>query len=280
MEVELVRATRGMEGSSNGLITFKVKIPLYIWVELLTHRRAVRNASSARAMSTTRYVDMGHYTPSTFYQKGNGMQATDNPIKHQWLARLIWHTSFMLDVWAAKALEYLGVAKEQRNRVIAPYKYIAGMVTMTEGGWEHFLSLRTAPNADKAMQELAQHIKDKIGDLYCSNPNLINQWVYDDWHIPYDPGREAGDFKTRAKIAAARISRLSYNRIEGKDDIKSAEKLITDQHLSPLEHIAVFKMRPKLSALFCKKEDSYHRGVFVDSWQGGYGWETFRSVYE
>ncbi len=289
MQVELLKATRGVKGSTNGLITFRIEVPIYIWTEILTHRRASRNASSARAMSTDRYVDMGHYSPPIFYQKGSGMKSADKPIKYQWLARLIWNTSFTLDVWAAKALEQLGVAKEQRNRVIAPMKYIAGIVTMTENGWKHFLSLRTAPNADKAMQELAHSIKSKISAIGEPNSNYVLKWNYSDWHIPYDPGNAAGGIHDRCMIAAAKISRLSYNRIEGKDDRKSAQRLLEDKHLSPFEHIAHFELNPGLSALFCKENDAWSIPEYVTDddfnysgyeWLFGYGWKTYRGMNE
>ncbi len=278
MKIELIKATRGFENTENGLITFRLEVPLYIWTEILTHRTAVRNASSARAMSTDRYTGMGHYTPETFYTKGNGMQASDTPIKHQWLARLIWNTSFTLDVWAAKALEKLDVCKEQRNRVIAPYKYIAGMVTMTEYGWKHFLFLRTAKNADKAMQWAANSIKSKIGTIGEPQSNYATKWVYSPYHIPYDPGIEFGDYQTRAMIAAARISRLSYNRLDGKDDLQSAQRLLKDMHLSPFEHIAEYKRVPNLSAVFCKEGDAHI--INNEDWQYGYGWNTYRNTVE
>lgn len=279
MKVDLIKATRGVAGSQNGLITFRIECPIYCWTELLTHRRLSRNASSARAMGTTRYLSMGNYVPDTFYSGGKGMQSSDTPIKYQWLAKFLWNNAFKSASFYTRLLEKLGVAKEQRNRLIPPTKIIAGIVTGTEDGWKHFLSLRNNPNADKAMQELAVEIDWIIRKLDYDS----NNWTYSDWHIPYSP--DDGDFEHRAKVAAARIARVSYNRPpNGKDDLALANQLLKDKHLSPFEHIAVFVRDPGLSALCCKPEDTLHTGIAIPAhkygWLSGWGWRTYRSMVE
>jgi hypothetical protein len=281
VKVELVKATRGSAGSHNGLITFRIEVPIFVWVELLTHRRFSRNASSARAMGTTRYLDMGNYVPDTFYSGGKGMQSSDTPIKYQWLARFLWNNAFKSASFYTRMLEKLGVAKEQRNRLIPPTKYLAAIVTGTEGGWKHFLSLRNNPKADKAMQFLAEVADSNIKSLNLGNGS--NRWIYSDWHIPYDPME--GDFQHRAKVASARIARVSYNRPpNGKDDLTLANQLLKDKHLSPMEHIAVFVKSPGLSALCCKPEDTIQAGVGIPAskygWLDSWGWRTYRSMVE
>lgn len=283
MKVELVKATRGLRDTRNGLITFRIEVPLFVWTEVLTHRRFSRNASSARAMSTNRYLDMGNYTPETFYSGGKGMQSSNTPIKQQWLARLMWNSAFMSASFYTRVLERLGVAKEQRNRLIPPSKYVAAIVTGTEDAWRHFLMLRNNSSADKAMQYLARHVEKNIHDLNNPDVSSSRHWNYNDWHIPYDPME--GDFKQRAKIASARIARVSFNRPpNSKTDMELADSLLRDKHLSPMEHIAVFVKSPGLSALCCKPKDTVQSGIAISThkygWLDSWGWQTYRSMVE
>lgn len=278
MEVKLLKATRAHRNARNGLITIQYRVSSYVHTELLTHRRASRNASSARAQQTKDHVALGYYTPPVFYKSGKGMQASDEPIKYQTLARLIWHTSYALDVLAAKLLEKLDVCKEQRNRVIAPYKYIKGIVTMTEHGWDYFLSLRNTQHADKAMQHFALLVKARIDEL-----NHKGLWDYSDIHIPFD-GRE-DNLDERVKTAAAKIARVSYAKEAGKNDLRLADRLIRDRHMSPFDHICFFRLKPELSAVFCSSHDAYIEGLALpyaarDRWMYGYGWEPARYQYE
>ncbi len=280
MDARIVLATRGITDSTNGLITFKIQCSRYLWMELLTHRRASRNASSHRAMSTKRTLDLDNYIPAVFYKTASGMQSSDEPIRHQRIAKFICRLHWKLSAMAATMLEKLDVSKEQRNRLLPTSANIIGLVTMTEDGWKHFLTLRYSPTADKAMQLLAIYIATEIERLKLS-PDL---WLYSDQHIPFDPGIQY-DFDTRCLIAAARIARISYNaHPKGKKDLELAKQLLKDKHLSPFEHICVFTYKPELSALFCKKEDAYIKGVAYPvqkyGWMAGWGWQTYRSIKE
>lgn len=256
INVELILATRGDEKSSNGIITFVIDVPYYVWVEILTHRRFARNASSARAQKTNRHIDMGYYIPDVFYKQGDGMRSSDDGIEQQEVAKNIY-----LDVWeysiqAARKLSELGVAKEQSNRVISPIKMIRGIITGTEDGYKHFLKLRNNKNADKAMQIFARQISEKVDGI---------TWKISKNHVPFNDGKS-----TYGEVAA-RIARISYGNPQfGKTDKELGEKLIKDGHWSPMESIAFWTLLPKSSALCCKPEDLHF----------GFGWQTYRAILE
>lgn len=282
INAELVLATRGLTNSTNGLITFRVNVPLFIWTEILTHKRFARNASSARAMSTSRYVDMGHYTPETFYSQGKGMQSSNTPIKYQKIARALWGMGWHTSTLFAALLDKLGVAKEQRNRLVNPTKFVTGLVTGTEDAWKEFLKLRNHHAADKAMQFTAQVISSKIAML--NNQCAAHTWRYSDEHIPYCDYTLKSN-QERIKVAAARIARVSYNRPpNGKNDFELADSLLKERHYSPFEHIAFYVRDPGLSAIFSKPTDSHTSGIAIPDnkygWLWGWGWKSARVIEE
>lgn len=298
IKVELLKATRPLSRVKKGLISFQIEYPLYLHTELLTHRRFARNASSARAMSTERYVDMGYYTPKTFYKQGSGMQSSNEPIKQQWLANLIWHTTTKLTQLGSKQLERLGVAKEQRNRLVAPNKIVRGIVTGTEDAWQSFLKLRNHHTADKAMQELAAQINSHIyrleywktdyvlpsgtimvaesipasGYIIIDMPKTyIDNWTYSDYHFPFEGTIES---------VVAQVARVSYARTKGKDDKALYNALWKDGHLSPFEHVAYWTEDPKASCFTTKPSIEIIRDTSNDDYDRDYGWESLRARLE
>ena len=250
IEVRLIRHTLPVHNAplfdifSTGLFTFEVDIPLYIWTELLTHRRLSRNASSARAMGTKRYADMGYYLPDKWYSQGVGMAAGDEVTDERTIrmCKDTYHGMCFDAEYNASLLSRSGIAKEQANRVIPPLKMIRGIVTGTESAWQAFLRLRKHPSADQAMQKLAHHIS---GLMEQSVPVSSHK------HTPYD------DNDATVEQAIARIARVSYARSSGKDDEALYETLLTGGHASPFEHWATWTHNPKLNNFCCMPDDVY-----------------------
>ena len=235
------------------LISVQIECPLYVWTEVLTHRRFARNASSARAMGTERYISMGYYTPQVFYkQQQSGMQSTNEPVKYQRLARFIWNTVTKATHIGANLLERLEVTKEQRNRLVSPNKNIRAIVTGTEPSWQWFFYLRNSPHADKAMQDLAHSIVENLEKA---------ETTFSTIHMPYNGSVTEN---------VARSARVSYNRTKGKNDEELVTMLKNDRHLSPFEHVAYWDFNPISSCYTCKPEDFYN----------GYGWESERARLE
>jgi len=265
--VKLVRYTVPFEGSDKGLLTFEIEVPLFLWTELLTHRRFSRNASSARAMGTKRYSDMGYYLPETWYSQGTGMQAgqavEDTRIID--VCQGIYADTFTDTENDAQLLSRLGIAKEQVNRIIPPIKMIRGIVTGTYAGWQAFLTLRNHPSADTAMQLFALQVKDAIEH---TNPVVSLE------HMPYVD--ETGNIVS----AIARIARVSYARSSGKDDHALYTSLLEGNHMSPFEHLATWVSDPKMSNFTCVYDDvamldkMYLRDYFFK--QNYQGWEPLR----
>lgn len=277
-DLKIITATRPpYPKARNGLITVQVSIARDIWTEALTHRLAARNASSRRAMSGSRIVNNhGAWMPSVFYGRVRGMGDDDTPLDHwkQERARAIWEETINYVELRILELEGLGVSKQYANRLLTGAHITNGVITMTEGGWAYFLSLRNHADADRAMRELfaepladaisALDFRERVGDSLAGA-----EWEQSEYHLPFWPGELEGlSFDEKRLIACARIARVSYGEVRAaKDDLDLADRLVARRHASPFEHLAQFKKRARLSALNCLPADRYK----------GMAWETYRA---
>jgi hypothetical protein len=267
---------------SKGLATFVVEVPVYVWTELLTHKRLVRNASSSRAQSSKRHQGMGWYTPPTFHQQGTFMQGGDPfPEDVQKELAAFWedlHHSVQGRVNAVNfRLEQQGYkwAKEEVNRLLPTTKMVRGVVTATTSAWAAFLKLRANPSADRAMQNLAQDILVTLEGA----PLVIS-----DYHIPFDekggPVADVADYYERCMVAVPRLARVSTGAPGPgrRSDGELFNDLLGQQHLSPFEHCARYTTFPMTSALAVKPED-FGYSESPQGW-GVRGWENYRAEIE
>ncbi|GIV86193.1 MAG: hypothetical protein KatS3mg054_0222 [Chloroflexus sp.] len=236
-----------------GLCTVVMTVPVYVWVEVLTHRRFARNAASARAMRDV--TSLGYYHPPTFYHRGRQMQSgspitderTSAALHHTWDA---YHHRVSLMVGELERLSGdEGLANEQKNRLYPTTRMIRGVVTGTVSAWQAFLALRDHPTADTAMQHLAARIRGAL---------MSARWHEDTVHAPMV---EYGD--VRAAVAA--IARVSYDRfvpeqrtVDGMQRlINLFTRLAAEKHYSPFEHIAVWSDNAPIGPFACQPDDVY-----------------------
>ena len=72
----ILKTAPNQELDQYALITCKVDIPGYVWMELLTSKRFARNASSNRAMTVEKNIsNLGYYMPEMFFNQGEGMSS-------------------------------------------------------------------------------------------------------------------------------------------------------------------------------------------------------------
>lgn len=280
ISAELIAATRPKGQEGYGLATFQVKVPVYVWTELLTHKRLARNASSSRAQSQKRHANMGWYTPPVFYEQGEFMQAGEplpeevqEAVRELWdgLHRTVYQGVSGIDTYV-RSLGFKGLAKEQINRPLGTTKMLTGVVTATEDAWRSVLALRKHPAADTAMQLLAYQLDEGLRTA---------TWWHADWHIPFDDNpaapRDLLEYRERAKVAAARLARVSNGKPGPgqRSDLELAEQLLTDRHLSPFEHVARMEEMPPTSAVCSVERDLW----FGDDYSIR-GWANFRADIE
>lgn len=221
------------------LTTLEVTFPRFVLAEWNTHRVFSRSSASSRAVPTHKLIERVENDPVVPLEWGRnkaGMSAEETlsdaeaqAAQHEWLrARddAVRH---------AKALLDLKVHKQELNRILEPFLWHTVVVTATE--WQNFFELRCAPNAQPEIRAAALRMRDAIA---ASEPQAV---AIGEWHTPLIQNDEAGlDVETRKRISAARCARVSYLTHEGKrelaKDLELYERLRTDRHLSPFEHVA------------------------------------------
>jgi thymidylate synthase ThyX len=257
INAELILATRP-QGTGPGLATFVVEVPAYVWMELLTHKRFARNASSARAQSHQRHAAMGYHVPPQWYRQGTWMSPglPLDPASNDYVTRLVeeYYAECERRIAAIMIVSNGGIAKEQINRLMPISRMMRGVMTGTESAWCAMLELRNHATADVAMRAAAEIIAQQLDAA---------DWKISNEHTPF------GD---DAMTAAARIARVSAGAPGAgqRSDLDLAHDLIKQRHLSPFEHCATWVSHPAPSAL-CSTESDKHED---------HGWENHRVLLE
>lgn len=210
------------------LTTMRVTMPRFILAEFNTHRVFSRNAASSRAIPVKKRIEQvktDPFIPKIWGKNQKGMQANAMlELKNCQTARTVWMQSAIYAAQCAEQLADLEVHKQLANRILEPFVWVDVIVSATE--WENFFTQRISPLAQPEMCEIATLMKAARDQ---STPVTLG---WGQWHSPLHEDRT---------IAVGRIARVSYNNTSSENDdadILLGERLITDGHWSPFEHIA------------------------------------------
>lgn len=127
--------------------------------------------------------------------------------------------------------------KQHANRPLELYSFHT--VIVTSSNWRNFMGLRVSKMAQPEAQDFGIAIARAI---MASTPNELE---FGEWHLPYirqDDRDELKDQMQLVRISCGRCARTSYLTHDGvrsyEEDLRLAEKLQQDGHMSPLEHPA------------------------------------------
>lgn len=237
------------------LTTFEISIPKFLLAELNTHRDLSRNAASSRAIPTKKMIELVLKDPvlPTWWGKNQaGMQAFESLEKEAIdKANFEWFESLFNSVDSARTLAELNVHKQIVNRIIEPYMFAKVIVSGTN--WTNFFSLRCTKHAQPEFKKIAIMMLELYQN---STPIKLKDG---EWHIPLigPEDIEAASFLTDVKeegeemirkAAVGRAARVSYLTHDGKrdlmKDIELHDRLLTDKHMSPFEHVAMAIKEP------------------------------------
>lgn len=259
------------------IATMQLAYPRFIHSEFMTHRVFSRNASSSRAVPTSKLIEQVRTNPvypSHWGSDRPGMQAGEE-VDDKLVAEALWVKAAMQAADSAEFLSQEGLHKQVVNRVLEPFTPIHVVVTATE--WDNFFELRCHKDAQPEIRELAQCMRKAIG---ASEPRVTvegSDWIDDHltdaefWHLPYvrKSERESQPLYTCRLLSAARCARVSYlnhdktEPVKGKD-IELATRLFRSRHMSPFEHQA------------CGSE-----GTYLNYRTANFrGWAQFRQLIE
>lgn len=243
------------------ITTFELVYPRFIHSEFMTHRVFNRNASSSRAIPTSKFIEQVRnepVMPSYWGRNQKGMQAEEEltPMEIE-DAKFIWDNAASAAAVYAEQLRRGQVHKQIVNRILEPFTHIRVVVTSTS--WANFYGLRDHEDAQPEIRLLAQAMKKAHEE---SVPQKLKKG---DWHLPYIRSVDCANAYNHCKyqritrdepsneeilglllkVSAARCARASYNNFEGKpstisDDLDLFAKLVEKQpiHASPTEHQA------------------------------------------
>jgi thymidylate synthase ThyX len=221
------------------LTTLEVTFPRFVLAEFNTHRVFSRSSSSSRAVPTSKLIERVQSDPVLPLEWGRnkaGMSANDVLSSEEaQAARAVWLLARDDAIRHARELLDLKVHKQELNRILEPFLWHTVIVTATE--WENFFELRCAPNAQPEIRSAALRMREAIDR---SKPRPV---AYGEWHTPLLQADEHElDVEIRKRVSAARCARVSYLTHEGKreiaKDLELFERLKSDRHLSPFEHVA------------------------------------------
>ncbi|MBA2353408.1 MAG: FAD-dependent thymidylate synthase [Acidobacteria bacterium] len=221
------------------LTTFVLRFPRFVLPEFNTHRMFSRNASSSRAIPTTRLMQQLREDPVLPVEWGrnqSGMQARevlDEPAAQA--ARAEWLAARDSALAHAERLRASGVHKQIVNRALEPWMWASVIVSATT--YENFFTLRCHPDAQPEIKRLADSMR---GAFEASTPT---RRAADEWHLPFITDDDAPlSPEAQRQVAVARCARVSYLTHVGTRDVDADQKLhqrlLDAGHWSPFEHVA------------------------------------------
>jgi thymidylate synthase ThyX len=280
------------------LTTFKLRYPKFIHGEFMTHRVISRNASSSRAVPTSKLIeevlnDNLRASPVFWGANQKGMQAaeelSDTNIAQGWLvsdrvrAQKLWGEAAYEAADKATKMLKLGVHKQIVNRLLEPFSHINVVASATE--WDNFFGLRLHKDAQPEMRVLAEEM------WKARRQSIPQQMQPDEWHLPFVSGTdwsirqiemmEGPNYSFEAlredmkRVSVARCARVSYESFEtGKrstieEDLALYARLLGAQplHASPAEHQATPDAHTQYMEWLSRKE-----------WGNFVGWRQLRKM--
>ena len=222
------------------LTTFVLRFPRFVLSEFNTHRMFSRNASSSRAIPTTKLMQQLREDPVIPVEWGrnqSGMQAREVlDADAGRSAEAAWLGARDAALAHAEQLRATGVHKQIVNRVLEPWMWASVIVSSTT--YDNFFTLRCHPDAQPEIKRLADLMRAAF-EASTPTPRAAGEW-----HLPF-VGTDDGDLsiEERKQVSVARCARVSYLTHGGTRDIAADkvlhQRLLDAGHWSPFEHVAV-----------------------------------------
>jgi thymidylate synthase ThyX len=261
------------------LTTFEITFPRIVLAEFNTHRMFSRNSASSRAIPFPKMLERvknDPFIPTAWptEQKGmSGGEPLDDPAARAAVDQ--WKTARNRAVESAQMLAHQGVHKSLINRLLEPFMWHTVIVTATE--WDNYFGLRTDENAQPEIRTIALMMEEQYK---IAEPKFLR---WDEWHLPLvTPEHYEGaiDWDFWKKVSVGRCARVSYLTHDGKRDYEADvtlhDRLKTNGHLSPFEHVArPLGNPPGLASFGSMAEDIYSP---KQTWSGNFkGWHQYRA---
>lgn len=219
------------------LTTFRLKYPMAIHAQVMTHRVFSRNARSRRAMNPERFADDCDWVPEFYGPAEEGSKMHAGPLAHGRDPNIerMWNAAHSQAVIAANHMLGLGCHRFFFNVLTSPFAHTDVVLSSTK--WAGFFEQRISPAAEPHLRQLALLMHSR---LESSVPVLMPSHG---WHLPMISADELGEHRAEllCYISAGRCARVSYgpNMVrKWEEDYKLGLSLFEAGHWSPFEHQA------------------------------------------
>lgn len=269
------------------LTTIEVTFHRWVLAEFNTHRAFSRNSASSRAIPLRKQIERVKTdvaAPLVWAMEQPGMSGADEDPEAAAAANPVWLHASQMAVADAERLGTIGIHKSIANRLLEPFQMHTAIVTST--AWQNFFHLRCSPLAQPEIRIAAEEMRLHY-DWSTPKPVARNEW-----HMPYideeDIETAAGlglmnaynDHRTLAKISAARCARVSYMTHDGRrdmgEDLSLYEKLTTNGHSSPLEHVATPDSECRRDVMIYNHSGAGSMTVTLPTYGNFVGWHQHR----
>jgi hypothetical protein len=222
------------------LTTFVLRFPRFVLSEFNTHRMFSRNASSSRAIPTTKLMQQLREDPVIPVEWGrnqSGMQAREVlDAAAARSAQAAWLDARDAALAHAEQLRTTGAHKQIVNRLLEPWMWASVIVSSTT--YENFFTLRCHADAQPEIKRLADLMRAAF-EASSPVPRAAGEW-----HLPFVGADDGGlPIEERKQVSVARCARVSYLTHVGTRDIAADkvlhQRLLDAGHWSPFEHVAV-----------------------------------------
>ncbi len=223
------------------LTTYLLTYPKFIHGEVMTFRAASKNASSSRAIPTSKMIKEIGDTPAMplkFLRNKPGMQGGEQlapDLQDNCSAEI--RDLRDAAIRTVNKLHSAGLHKQSANRYLEPWLHMNTLLSATD--FANMFATRLHPDAQPEYQHLA-YLMGKA--MLQSQPQELKAG---EWHLPFsDHIASETDLETKLRVCTGRCARTSYKNQEGvfsiEDDLKLFDRLISGSpgHWSPLEHCA------------------------------------------
>jgi thymidylate synthase ThyX len=230
--------------AGNRVTTMEIVMHRFVLAEFNTHRMFSRNSASSRAIPIEKRIKAVQDDPAIPIHWGKnqkGMQAeVELDESQQAQAEDAWRMAANEAIGWAQRMADIGIHKQIANRLLEPFLWHTAVVTATE--WDNFFAQRCSPLAQPEIRVLAEAM---VEALNASEPELIEHWRTDCYHLPYisEEEKTIHSVEILQQISVARCARVSYLTQDGNRDIEADlalyNRLSTARppHASPFEHV-------------------------------------------
>lgn len=257
--VKLERASENPWGDK--ILTFVIKMPKFLVAQFNTHSMVRRNSASTRAIPTatqTKRIDSDMFIPPVWTLNKKGMAGTEilSPELSMYLnSELTRYYTDVHEPFYTSLSEKYKIHKQHLGRYSEPFMWTEVCATANEEWFQDVVRQRDNEHAQPEFQIIGHHL-----GIILSSGVKYDLLSKDEWHTPFLTAEETqilrqspkengtGDFTSWegtksywCAISAARSARVSYLNQYGTRDLKADvelyTRLLTDGHLSPLEHV-------------------------------------------